>query len=57
MNNNKIEQSKLFKKIDLLVVKAIAEAVEINRKLGTPVYIYRDGKIVDISAESLEKNQ
>ncbi|MBK8191386.1 MAG: zeta toxin family protein [Vampirovibrionales bacterium] len=34
---------------------AISEAVEINRKLGTPIYVFRDGQVVDISKELPEQ--
>lgn len=47
------EKSEFLQKIDTLVSQAIEDAIAINRKLGTPIYIIRDGKIVDISGEKI----
>lgn len=44
----------LLVKMSAWVKEAIAEAVEVNRKLGTPIYILRDGQVVDISKEPPE---
>jgi len=45
------EESEFSKKLDSLVIQAMKDAVAINRKLGTPIYVMRDGQIVDISKE------
>lgn len=47
----------LISNLEGLVKQAIADAVSINRKLGTPIYVTRDGQIVDISGEPEEKPQ
>jgi hypothetical protein len=46
----------LLVKMSAWVKEAIADAVEVNRKLGTPIYILRDGQVVDISKEPVEQS-
>jgi predicted heme/steroid binding protein len=64
-DNDKINQEKnqhepkpeVLSKMSVLAKQAIAEAIEVNRKLGAPIYILRDGKVVDISNELPEPPQ
>ncbi len=45
------EHLQIHLKREALIIQAIQEAVALNRKLGTPIYVRRDGQIVDISDE------
>lgn len=56
MMSSQPQKSEFLKKLDTFVSDAIAEAVEVNRKLGTPIYILRDGQVVDISNEPVEQS-
>jgi hypothetical protein len=47
------ESEKLFSKIDSGVKAAIAEALEKHRKLGKPVSIWKDGKVVTLKVEEI----
>jgi hypothetical protein len=48
---DQIEKPALIANTARLVKQAIADAVSLNRKLGAPVYVLRDGQIVDIAHE------
>jgi hypothetical protein len=47
------ELLKLYEKIDAGVKAAIAEAIEKHRRLGQSISIWRDGKIVTITAAEI----
>lgn len=46
---------KLDDKIDAGVKNAIAEAIEKHRKLGQSIAIWRDGKVVILTADEIPK--
>ena len=45
--------TKLHQKIDAGVKLAIAEAIEKHRKLGQSISIWRDGKIITLTADQI----
>jgi arsenate reductase-like glutaredoxin family protein len=47
------ELLKLYEKIDAGVKAAIAEAIEKHRRLGQSITIWRDGKIVTLTAAEI----
>ncbi len=47
------ELFKLYEKIDAGVKAAIAEAIEKHRRLGQSISIWRDGKIVTLTAAEI----
>lgn len=47
------ELLKLYEKIDAGVKAAIAEAIEKHRRLGQSISIWRDGKIVTLTAAEI----
>ncbi|MEG4500438.1 hypothetical protein QUB05_24515 [Microcoleus sp. F10-C6] len=47
------ELCKLYEKIDAGVKAAIAEALEKHRRLGQSISIWRDGKIVTLTAAEI----
>ena len=49
----KPESEKLSSKIDAGVKAAIAEAIEKHRKLGQAISIWRDGKVVTLTADQI----
>jgi hypothetical protein len=57
MNGREEQKSEFLQKLDILVSEAIADAVARDRKLGAPIYILRDGKVVDISQEPVVKTE
>ncbi len=54
MNSTSESKPAILLRINDLFKQAIAEAVEVNRKLGTPIYVMQDGQIVDISKDPPE---
>jgi hypothetical protein len=57
MDTSSDKKPLLIANLSELVKQAIADAVSINRKLGTPIYVMRDGQVVDISGEPETKPQ
>lgn len=55
--NQSANKPEILSKMSVLVKQAIADAVARDRKLGAPIYILRDGKVVDISKELSEPPQ
>ncbi|MEG4394805.1 hypothetical protein [Microcoleus sp. BROC3] len=47
------ELCKLYEKIDAGVKAAIAEALEKHRRLGQSISVWRDGKIVTLTAAEI----
>ncbi|MEK0193465.1 MAG: hypothetical protein EAZ78_12980 [Oscillatoriales cyanobacterium] len=47
------ELLKLYEKIDAGVKAAIAEAIEKHRRLGQSISVWRDGKIVTLTAAEI----
>jgi hypothetical protein len=48
---------RLSSKIDAGVKAAIAQAIEKHRKLGQSISIWRDGKVVTLTAEQIPQIQ
>jgi hypothetical protein len=49
------EMKKLHSIIDVGIKEAVAEAIERHRKLGQPISIMRNGKVVTLSAEEISQ--
>ena len=45
----------LEKRAEIAIKAAVAKAVDEQMRLGLPVYIWRDGRVVDLSAEQNKK--
>ncbi|MEQ8752103.1 hypothetical protein [Coleofasciculus sp. G1-WW12-02] len=51
------EPSSLSEKIDAGVKAAVAQAIERHRRLGQSISIWRDGKIVTLTADEIPPMQ
>ncbi|MFP5272295.1 hypothetical protein [Coleofasciculus sp.] len=51
------EPSSLSEKIDAGVKSAVAQAIERHRRLGQSISIWRDGKIVTLTADEIPPMQ
>ncbi|ERT03562.1 hypothetical protein M595_5701 [Lyngbya aestuarii BL J] len=53
MNNPHIPLSELHQQIDAGVKQAIANSIERHRKLGESISIWKDGKVVTLTADQI----
>ncbi|NEQ66998.1 MAG: hypothetical protein F6K21_16125 [Symploca sp. SIO2D2] len=51
------QHEELFSKIDAGVKAAVQEAIEKHRRLGQSISIWRDGKVVTLTAEQISQIQ
>ncbi|MFH7030357.1 MAG: hypothetical protein ACHBN1_34630 [Heteroscytonema crispum UTEX LB 1556] len=49
------EMKNLHSIIDVGIKEAVAQAIERHRKLGQPISIMRNGKVVTLSAEEISQ--
>ena len=47
------EKEELLDKIDLGVRRGVAKALADHKQNGRPIYVWRDGQIIEISAEAI----
>lgn len=50
-NNKNSSSSEIFEKVERGLTRAIAEEIETLKKEGHPIYIEREGKVIDVGPE------